>query len=59
MKKVVFLAEMVLTWKMVTATLAEFSARNALIELHAYLASADITYHKIAVNLVLKDVWPV
>lgn len=54
MKKVVFLAQMELTRMMVNATLAEFSARNALIELHAYLAATDTTYPKIAVKLVLR-----
>ena len=53
MKMVVFLAQMVLTRKMVTATLVHITVRNALIKLHAYLASADTTYHKIAVKLVL------
>ena len=50
---VVFLAQMVLTRKMVTATLAHITVRNALIKLHAYLAAGDTTYHKIAVKLVL------
>ncbi len=54
MKMVVFLAKMVVTRKMVTATPAHITVRNALIKLHAYLVATDTTYHKIAVKLVLR-----
>ena len=56
MKKVVFLAEMVLTRKMVTAILVHLTVRNALIQLNAYLAATDTTYHQITVKLVLRGV---